>query len=58
MSFLFLHSEHSEFGWKGFVFAAIMVFVMVKVVGWLAGRKLKRLPGQKTRRPRSKGIRR
>jgi drug/metabolite transporter (DMT)-like permease len=58
MAFLFLHEHVSPYGWKGVVFAAILVFVMVRVIGFLADRKLKRLPGYKKRRPQKKGIRR
>jgi len=54
MAFFILHDEHSEYGWKGIVVTAIMCYLLVKIVGWLAGRKLKRLPGYKTRRPRNK----
>ena len=58
MAFLFLHEHISPYGWKGIVFIAILVYVSVKTVGWLAGRKLKRLPGYKVNRPRKKGINR
>ena len=59
MSFLLQdeHMHYSPYGWKGIVFAVIMVYFLVQVVGWLAGRKLKRLPGNKSRPKRKKGVR-
>jgi hypothetical protein len=56
MGLLILHSEHSEYGWKGMVVTAIVCLIVVKFVDWLAGRKLKRLPGNKVRRSRKKGV--
>jgi hypothetical protein len=56
MVFLFFHEHISPYGWKGIVFAVITVIVMVRSIGWLAGRKLKRLPGYKHQRPRKKGV--
>jgi hypothetical protein len=56
MTFLLLHEHVSPYGWKGIVFAVIMVIVMVRGVGWLAERKLKRLPGYKKRHPQKKGV--
>ena len=56
MIFLFLHEHISPYGWKGIVFAVIMVIVMVRGVGWLAERQLKRLPGYKKQRPPKKGF--
>ena len=48
------HVHYSPYGWKGIVFTVIMVYLLVQLVGWLANRKLKRLPGYKIRRPRKK----
>ena len=59
MSFLLQdeHMHYSPYGWKGIVFTVIMVYFLVQLVGWLAGRKLKRLPGHKSRPKRKKGVR-
>jgi hypothetical protein len=58
MGLLILHTEYSEYGWKGFVVTAIASLILVKLVDWLAGGVRKRLPGYKKRRSRKKGIRR
>jgi len=56
MTFLLLHEHVSPYGWKGIVFAVIIVVVMGRSVGWLAERQLKRLPGYKKERRQKKGV--
>ena len=56
MAILFLHDEHYPGGWRAMVVVAIVSYLLVQFVGWLAGRKLRRLPGYKNRRPGKKGV--